>query len=208
MHVEIWSDVICPWCYLGKARFEAALAGFEHRDEVEVTFRSFELDPSRDAVEPLQEMLAARYGAQASAMEDRLSGLVAEAGLEYRLDRQVGNTFDAHRLMHLARERGRENEMVNALFTANFAEARPLFTGDTLLDVAAEAGLERADAARVLAEPAAYADAVRAEEREAAQLGATGVPFFVLDRRFGIAGGQPTEVFAQALERAWGEPAA
>lgn len=208
MHVEIWSDVICPWCYLGKARFEAALAGFEHRDEVEVTFRSFELDPSRDTVEPLQEMLTARYGPQAVEMEERLAGLVAEVGLGYRSDREIGNTFDAHRLMHLARERGLEHRMVDALFKANFADARPLFTGDTLLDVAVEAGLDREDASRVLADPAAYADAVRAEEREAAQLGATGVPFFVLDRRIGVAGGQATEVFAQALERAWSERAA
>ncbi|WIX76472.1 DsbA family oxidoreductase [Amycolatopsis carbonis] len=208
MHVEIWSDVICPWCYLGKARFEAALAGFEHRDEVEVTFRSFELDPSRDTVEPLQKMLTARYGPQAVEMEERLAGLVAEVGLGYRSDREIGNTFDAHRLMHLARERGLERAMVDALFKANFAEARPLFTGDTLLDVAVEAGLDREDASRVLADPAVYADAVRAEEREAAQLGATGVPFFVLDRRIGVAGGQATEVFAQALERAWSERAA
>ncbi|MGW4489680.1 DsbA family oxidoreductase [Amycolatopsis sp. NPDC004368] len=208
MHVEIWSDVVCPWCYLGKARFEAALAGFEHRNEVKVTFRSFELDPSRDTVEPLQDMLVARFGEQAVEMEERLAGLVAEEGLGYRSDRFMGNTFDVHRLLHLARDRGLENEMVNAVFTANFAEARPLFTGDTLLDVAVEAGLDRAEAARVLAEPTAYADAVRAEEREAAQLGATGVPFFVLDRRIGVSGGQPTEVFAQALARAWNERAA
>jgi predicted DsbA family dithiol-disulfide isomerase len=208
MRVEIWSDIVCPWCYLGKARFEAALASFEHRDEVEVTFRAFELDPSRDTVEPVQQLLAGRYGPGAVQMEERLAGLVAAEGLGYRADREVGNTFDAHRLLHLAREQGVENEMVNALFTANFAEARPLFTGDTLLDVATEAGLDRAAAERVLADPAAYAEAVREEEQEAARLGATGVPFFVLDRRFGVAGGQSVEVFAQALEQAWGRRAA
>jgi predicted DsbA family dithiol-disulfide isomerase len=208
MHVEIWSDIICPWCYLGKARFEAALGSFEHRDEVTVTFRSFELDPSRDAVEPLQRMLAGRYGPDAVQMEERMAGLVAAEGLGYRVDREVGNTFDAHRLLHFAREQGVENELVNALFTANFADARPLFTGDTLLEVAAEAGLDRAAAERVLADPAAYAEAVRNEEQEAAQLGATGVPFFVLDRRIGVAGGQSVEVFARALEQAWGQRAA
>src|SRR5215467_3228556 len=103
MHVEIWSDVICPWCYLGKARFDKALAGFEHRDEVRVTFRSFELDPSRTGVEPVQRMLAAKAGPQAAAMEERVAGLVRAEGLGYRLDREVGNTFDAHRLLHLAR---------------------------------------------------------------------------------------------------------
>ncbi|QRP49769.1 DsbA family oxidoreductase [Amycolatopsis sp. FDAARGOS 1241] len=203
MHVEIWSDVICPWCYLGKARFETALAAFEHRDEVRVTFRSFELDPSRSGVEPVQRMLAAKVGPQAAAMEERVAGLVRAEGLGYRLDREVGNTFDAHRLLHLARERGLEPELVDKLFEANFAEARPLFTGDTLLDVAAEAGLDRDEASRVLADTDAYADAVRAEEQDAAGLGATGVPFFVLDRRFGIAGGQPVDVFTRALAQAW-----
>ncbi|WP_329061058.1 DsbA family oxidoreductase [Amycolatopsis sp. NBC_01480] len=208
MHVEIWSDIICPWCYLGKARFEAALGSFEHRDEVTVTFRSFELDPSRDTVEPLQKMLSARYGPDAVQMEERMAGLVAAEGLGYRVDREVGSTFDAHRLLHLAREQGVENELVNALFKANFAEARPLFTGDTLLEVAAEAGLDRTAAERVLADPAAYAEAVREEEQEASRLGATGVPFFVLDRRFGVAGGQSVEVFARALEQAWEQRAA
>jgi predicted DsbA family dithiol-disulfide isomerase len=208
MHVEIWSDIICPWCYLGKARFEAALGSFEHRDEVTVTFRSFELDPSRDTVEPLQKMLAARYGPDAVQMEERMAGLVAAEGLGYRVDREVGSTFDAHRLLHLAREQGVENELVNALFKANFAEARPLFTGDTLLEVAAEAGLDRAAAERVLADPTAYAEAVREEEQEASRLGATGVPFFVLDRQFGVAGGQSVEVFARALEQAWDQRAA
>jgi predicted DsbA family dithiol-disulfide isomerase len=208
MHVEIWSDIICPWCYLGKARFEAALGSFEHRDEVTVTFRSFELDPSRDTVEPLQKMLSARYGPDAVQMEERMAGLVAAEGLGYRVDREVGSTFDAHRLLHLAREQGLENELVNALFKANFAEARPLFTGDTLLEVAAEAGLDRTAAERVLADPAAYAEAVREEEQEASRLGATGVPFFVLDRRFGVAGGQSVEVFARALEQAWEQRAA
>ncbi|MFI5606420.1 DsbA family oxidoreductase [Amycolatopsis sp. NPDC051903] len=203
MHVEIWSDVVCPWCYLGKARFDKALTGFEHRDEVQVTFRSFELDPARSGVEPVQRMLAAKVGPQAAAMEERVAGLVRAEGLGYRLDREVGNTFDAHRLLHLARERGLEHELVEKLFEANFAEARPLFTGDTLLGVAVEAGLDRDEASRVLADAGAYAYAVRAEEQDAARLGATGVPFFVLDRRFGIAGGQSVEVFSQALAQAW-----
>jgi predicted DsbA family dithiol-disulfide isomerase len=203
MRVEIWSDIICPWCYIGKARFEAALAGFEHRDEVEVAYRSFELDPSREGVEPVEEMLAQRYGPQASEMEQRVAALAQGEGLGYRTDRYVGNTFDVHRLLHLAREHGVEHELITALFRANFAEARSLFTGDTLLDLAVEVGLDSEEARRVLQDPTAYADAVRAEEREAAQLGATGVPFFVLDRRLGVSGGQSVDVFTQALRQAW-----
>jgi predicted DsbA family dithiol-disulfide isomerase len=203
--VEIWSDVVCPWCYIGKARFEKALAGFEHRDEVEVEYRSFELDPGRDKhdVEPVRQMLTEKYGPQAHEMEQRVAGLAQGEGLGYRVDREVGSTFDAHRLLHLAREHGLEHELLTAIFEANFADARPLFTGDTLLDVATAVGLGKDDVRQVLDDPTAYADAVRQEEREAAALGATGVPFFVIDRRYGVSGGQSTEVFTRALQEAW-----
>ncbi|MCE7004020.1 DsbA family oxidoreductase [Kibdelosporangium philippinense] len=203
MRVEIWSDVICPWCYIGKARFEQALAEFEHRDEVEVVYRSFELDPSHAGVQPVQDMLVERYGPQASGMEDQVAALAKGEGLGYRTDREVGNTFDLHRVLHVARAKGLEHEMVSALFEANFAQARPIFTDDTVVDVAVEVGLDKADVLRVLADKTVYADDVRAEEREAAQLGARGVPFFVLDRKVGVSGGQPTEVFARALRQAW-----
>jgi len=203
MQVEIWSDVVCPWCYLGKARFEKALAGFEHRDEVTVVYRSFELDPGKVGTEPLLDMLTAKYGPQAAEMEQRVAGLAAEEGLGYRTDREIGNTFDAHRLLHLAREKGLEAETVSALFRANFAEARDVFDAGVLAEVAVEAGLAREDAEAVLGDPERYAEAVRAEEREAGELGAGGVPFFVLGRRFGVSGGQSVEVFSQALERAW-----
>ncbi len=201
--MEIWSDVICPWCYIGKARFDKALAAFEHRDEIQVEFRSFELDPSREKVEPVERMLTQKYGPQAGDMEQRVAQLARDEGLGYRVDREVGNTFTAHRLLHLAREHNLETDLVSAIFEANFAEAQPLFTGDTLLDVAVKTGLPENEVRRVLDDPASYADAVRQEEREAAALGATGVPFFVIDRRLGISGGQSVEVFTQALNRAW-----
>ncbi len=201
--MEIWSDVICPWCYIGKARFEQALADFEHRDQVEVVYRSFELDPSRAGVEPVEDMLAARYGPQASEMEKQVAALAQGEGLGYRTDRVVGNTFDLHRVLLLARDKGLDHEMLTALFEANFAQARPIFTVDTVVDVAVGVGLDKADVLRVLEDKTAYADDVRAEEREAAQLGARGVPFFVLDRKVGVSGGQPTEVFARALRQAW-----
>ncbi|MEV7339912.1 DsbA family oxidoreductase [Streptomyces sp. NPDC093544] len=212
MRVEIWSDIACPWCYVGKARFEKALDAFPHRDEVEVVHRSFELDPNRAKgdIQPVLKMLTKKYGmseAQARAGEENLGTQAAAEGLEYRTrDRDHGNTFDMHRLLHFAKAQGRQDELIGALYRANFAEERSVFGDDErLVELAVAAGLE-ADAAReVLADPAAYADDVRADEREAAELGANGVPFFVLDRKYGVSGAQPAEVFAQALTQAWGE---
>ncbi|MGC0332817.1 putative DsbA family dithiol-disulfide isomerase [Streptomyces sp. SAI-170] len=213
MRVEIWSDIACPWCYVGKARFEKALAAFPHRDQVEVVHRSFELDPGRAKGDagPVIPMLARKYGmseAQAEAAEDNVGAQAHAEGLEYRTrGRDHGNTFDMHRLLHFAKEQGRQDELIQLLYRANFAEERSVFTeGDErLVELAVEAGLD-ADAARaVLADEDAYADEVRADEREAAQLGANGVPFFVLDRTYGVSGAQPAEVFTQALAQAWGE---
>ncbi|MER5524415.1 DsbA family oxidoreductase [Streptomyces sp. NPDC002677] len=212
MRVEIWSDIACPWCYVGKARFEKALAAFPHRDEVEVVHRSFELDPGRakDDVQPVLAMLTKKYGmsaAQAQAGEDNLGAQAAAEGLDYQTHgRDHGNTFDMHRLLHFAKEQGRQDELIQLLYRANFAEERSLFTEgvERLVELAVAAGLD-ADAVRgVLADPARYADDVRADEREAAELGANGVPFFVLDRKYGVSGAQPAEVFTQALGQAWG----
>ncbi|MEU0117828.1 DsbA family oxidoreductase [Streptomyces bobili] len=213
MRVEIWSDIACPWCYVGKARFEKALDAFPHRDQVEVVHRSFELEPGRAKgdVTPVLAMLSKKYGmseAQAQAGEDDLGAQAAAEGLDYRTrDRDHGNTFDMHRLLHFAKGQGRQDELIQLLYRANFAEERSLFVeGDErLVGLAVEAGLDADDARKVLADPAAYADEVRADEAEAARLGANGVPFFVLDRTYGISGAQPAEVFAQALTQAWGE---
>ncbi|MEU6662721.1 DsbA family oxidoreductase [Streptomyces sp. NPDC046821] len=212
MRVEIWSDIACPWCYVGKARFEKALAAFPHRDAVEVVHRSFELDPTRakgdsGAVIP---MLAQKYGMtedQARAAERNLGENAASEGLDYLTEgRDHGNTFDMHRLLHLAKEHGRQDELIGLLYRANFAEERSVFTDadEHLVSLAVEAGLDADEARAVLADPDRYADDVRADEREAAELGANGVPFFVLDRAYGVSGAQPAEVFTQALEQAWG----
>jgi predicted DsbA family dithiol-disulfide isomerase len=212
MRVEIWSDIACPWCYVGKARFEKALDAFPHRDEVEVVHRSFELDPGRAKgdIQPVITMLTKKYGmseAQAQAGEENLGTQAAAEGLAYRTrDRDHGNTFDMHRLLHLAKARGRQDELIGLFYKANFAEERTVFGDDErLVELAVAAGLDADEARRVLADPAAYADDVRADEREAAELGANGVPFFVLDRTYGVSGAQPAEVFAQALTQAWGE---
>ncbi|MER6184510.1 DsbA family oxidoreductase [Streptomyces sp. NPDC001652] len=213
MRVEIWSDIACPWCYVGKARFEKALEAFPHRDQVEVVHRSFELDPNRAKgdVQPVIAMLTKKYGmsaAQAQAGEENLGTQAAAEGLEYRTrDRDHGNTFDMHRLLHLAKARGRQDELIQIFYRANFAEERSVFAEgeERLVELAVAAGLDAEDARKVLADPTAYADDVRADEREAAELGANGVPFFVLDRKYGVSGAQPAEVFTQALTQAWGE---
>ncbi|MFI6118328.1 DsbA family oxidoreductase [Streptomyces sp. NPDC051064] len=209
MRVEIWSDIACPWCYVGKARFEKGLAGFDYRDEVEVVHRSFELDPGRAKgdTELVIDMLAQKYGRspeEARAMEGNVAANAQAEGLGYRTEgRDHGNTFDIHRLLHLAKARGRQDELLTLVYRANFAEERSVFDDAVLADLAVEAGLDADEARTVLADPEAYADDVRADEREAAELGANAVPFFVLDRRYGISGGQPAEVFVQALEQAW-----
>ncbi|MBP2472169.1 putative DsbA family dithiol-disulfide isomerase [Crossiella equi] len=207
MRVEIWFDVICPWCYLGNARLGHALAGFAHRDEVEVVHRSFELDPSRtpSEVESVERMLAAKYGPGAAEMEQRVAGLARGEGLPFQVGRDVGGTLDVHRLLHLARERGRAHEFTAAAFDTYFGRGQGVFAAADLVRVAEEAGLSTEDARSVLADPEAYLAAVRADEREARRLGVTGVPFVVLDGRLAVPGAQSAEVYGQALAQAWSD---
>jgi predicted DsbA family dithiol-disulfide isomerase len=207
MRVDIWSDVVCPWCYVGKARFEKALASFPHRDEVEVTFRSFELDPGAavGGHETNLAMISKKFGMprpQAIEMEERVAGLARAEGLEYQLERPNGNTFDLHRVLHLASATGRQDEAVNALYQANFGQARQVFDRDVLIEVATGAGLDEGEVRKVL-DSDQYADAVRADEAQAHALGATGVPFFVFDMKIGVSGAQATETFTRALAQAW-----
>jgi predicted DsbA family dithiol-disulfide isomerase len=211
LKVEIWSDVVCPWCYIGKRRFEGALSRFEHADQVEVEWKSYELNPTAGPHREgrtLAEGLAKKYGvslAQAQAMNDRVTAAAAELGLEYRLDiAQPGNTFDAHRLSHLAKERGLGIEMEEKLFSAYFLEGRAIGKAETLVEIAVEAGLPKADAEAVLASDQ-YATNVRADEQESAQLGIQGVPFYVINRKYGVSGAQPEDLFLQALSQAWSE---
>lgn len=209
MRVEIWSDISCPWCYVGEARFEKALAAFPHRDQVEVVHRSYELDPGRrkGENEPIVELLQSRYGwskARALANEQNLTQLSAAEGLPYVQDRDHGNTFDMHRLLHLAKEHGLQEALLRRFYRANFGEQRSVFEGDErLVELAVEVGLDPDAVRAVLADPKAHADQVRADEREATQLGVSSVPFFVFDRTQGVAGAQSVGAFTQALEKAW-----
>jgi predicted DsbA family dithiol-disulfide isomerase len=207
MRVDIWSDVVCPWCYIGKARFEQALSDFTHRDEVEVVFRSFELDPDypKDERETAVSMLSRKYGipeAQARAADARVAELAAAEGLGFDSGRPVGNTFDIHRVIHLGREKGLQQELITAVNKAYFAQGRQVFDRDVITEVAAGAGLD-ASAVRDVLDGDAYADAVRQDELEARQLEIGGVPFFAFDMALGVSGAQPAETFSSALNQAW-----
>jgi predicted DsbA family dithiol-disulfide isomerase len=213
MRVEIWADIACPWCYVGRARFDRGLAAFAHRDQVEVVHRSYELNPqAENGNVPIIDAVAAQYGRtreQQVAREEQAAAMAASVGLDFRIGGRVfGNTFDVHRLIHFARTHGLQDRLLDLAFRANFAQERSIYDRQTLLDVAAEAGLDAEEAREVLDDPEAYAEQVRADEHLAAELGAGGVPFFVLDRRYGVSGVQSAEMFTRALEQAWTEQAA
>ena len=210
MRVEIWSDVVCPWCYLGKRRFERALESFKHADEVEVTYRSFELDPSapKDATTPTAGMLASKYGMtpeQARDAQGQMEERAAEDGLTFRMsDLRSGNTRDAHRLLHLAKDRDRQADLVERLYRGYFSEQLSIFDHSVLTKLAADAGLDRNEAADVLASED-YEPAVETDEAMASTLGVTGVPFFVIDRRYAFSGAQPADAMTQLLDEVWAE---
>jgi predicted DsbA family dithiol-disulfide isomerase len=217
MRIEIWSDVVCPWCYIGKRRLERALAAFPHADEVEVVYRSFELDPSAPRHEHGGErelttpVLARKYGqseAQMRRMQEQLIATAAEEGLAFRLLENVHtNTVDAHRLLHLALEIGGpalQRELKEAMLAAYFSRAEDVGDPAVLRRLATGAGLDAARVDEVLAGDE-FADAVEADIAQARAYGAGGVPFHVVDGRYGVSGAQPSEVFGQVLERAWSE---
>jgi predicted DsbA family dithiol-disulfide isomerase len=206
VQVEIWADVVCPWCYIGKRRFEAALAQFPHREDVQVVHRSFQLDPSapRGVTRPTRDALAEKYGgANLDQMFARVEGVAAAEGLDYHLARGTsGNTVDAHRVLHAAAAAGLSDKAWELFYRAYFTESRSVFDRDSLVGLAAEAGLSREVAEGVL-DSDDFASAVEDDTRTATALGATGVPFFVADRRIGVAGAQPVEVLLGMLEQAW-----
>ncbi|MZE70465.1 DsbA family oxidoreductase [Streptomyces sp. SID5789] len=214
MRVEMWTDVACPWCYVGRKHFSEGLAAFEHRDRVEVVHRSFELNPdAENGTVPIIDAVAAQYGRtreQQVAREEQAAAMANAVGLDFRVGGRVfGNTFDVHRLSHFAGTRGLQGEFLDHAFRVNFAEEASIYDRETLVGLAVAAGLEEAEVREVLDHPDAFAEEVRSDERLAAELGAGGVPFFVMDRRYGVSGVQPPGMFTQALEQAWADrPAA
>ncbi|MEU1623480.1 DsbA family oxidoreductase [Streptomyces sp. NPDC005722] len=210
MHVEIWSDISCSWCFIGKARFEKALAAFPHRDAVQVVHRSFELDPRLTHTRSTTGVAHARkYGmtpSQARAAEEYLAAIARNEGLGYLVDfRDHGNTFDLHRLLHLAAAHGVQDELLTLFYEGNFASQRSIYDSEYQVELAVRAGLDEAEVRRVLADKRAYARQVRRDETEAAQVGITGVPFLVIDRKYAVSGAQPAESFRDVLRRAWAD---
>ena len=208
MDIEIWSDIACPWCYVGKRRFEAALAAFEHRDDVAVTWRSFELDPTAPAQRSVDSAthLAQKYGMsrdEALASQRKLAEVAAGDGLDMRAHLvRGGNTFDAHRLVQLAKDNGVQDAMKERLMRAYHTEGESIGDADTLARLALEVGLPEDDVRDVLATDR-YATDVREDERTATALGINAVPFFVVDRRMGAAGAHPPEALGELLRRGW-----
>jgi len=208
LKIEIWTDVYCPWCYIGKRRLEKALQQFEHADQVEITWRSYQLDPGspRQFEGTINDYLVAHKGIdheQAESMHAKLTAMAAGEGLDYRFDlAQVGNSFDAHRLIHLAAKRKLAYQMQERLMHAYFTEGQPISDLDTLIQLATEVGLDAEEVRSALGSDT-YAAEVRADIQQARAIGIRGVPFFLFEERYAVSGAQPTEVFIQALERTW-----
>jgi predicted DsbA family dithiol-disulfide isomerase len=210
MKIEVWSDIACPWCYIGKRRLDTALSGFAHASDVEVVWRSFQLDPDAPRVSDmnLNDILSKKHGfppAQAVAMNEQMRQLGAREGLTYRFDiARYGNSFDAHRLVHLARQHGLQSAMEDRLFAAYFGEGKAIGDQDTLLALSLEAGLPEAEVRELLAGNA-FADQVRADTEEARRLNVRGVPLVVIDEKYALPGAQSVKVINDALRQAWTE---
>jgi predicted DsbA family dithiol-disulfide isomerase len=212
LRIDVWSDIACPWCFVGKRRLERALQEFPHADEVEVVWHAFELDPSapaeRDPAVSHAARLAKKYGIsveQARANSERLIQIARAEGITFDFERiRSGNTFDAHRLVHLGRQRGLQNQVKERLLKAYLEEGALMSDRGTLVRLAGEAELDEGEAADVLASDL-LADAVRADETHARELGISGVPCFVLDNRFAVSGAQSPPIMLSALHQAWTE---
>ncbi|MBS4202015.1 DsbA family oxidoreductase [Bacillus sp. FJAT-49732] len=211
MKIEVWSDFVCPFCYIGKRRLEEALSKFPHRDKVEVAFRSFELDPNtpKEQNENIHEILAVKYGMsvdEAKRMNEGVGEQAKTVGLTFNFEHMVPtNTFDAHRLAHFAKLQGKDAALTEVLLKAYFTDSKKLSDKETLEDLAVTVGLEREQVMSVLNDENAFADDVRYDERTAQQIGVRGVPFFVINQKYAISGAQATETFLGALEKVWQE---
>jgi len=208
MHIDIWSDIVCPWCFLGKRRLEKALASFEGKADVTITHRAFQLDPTkpRGQTANRRTMLMSKYRLtedRVREMDHNMEVMAAAEGLEYHLTEkgQTGNTLDAHRLVQLAKGHDREDQMLERLYKAYFNEQRSVFDVESLVSLAVGEGLDAAEVREAL-ESDRYLEDVRRDLEKARMLGVTGVPFFVIDGRYGISGAQATDVFSRALTMA------
>ncbi|CAM4097242.1 DsbA family oxidoreductase [Lederbergia lenta] len=211
MKIEIWSDFVCPFCYIGKRRLEEALTQFENRDEVKLEFKSFELDPNspKDSKQSMQEVLASKYGMSIEKAKEMNAGIgeqAASVGLTFNFDNmKPTNTFDAHRLAHFAKKLGKDAQLTEKLLYAYFTESKNVADKDVLADIAETVGVTREEALTVLNDEQAYADDVRFDQKTAQQIGVRGVPFFVINQKYAISGAQTPETFLGAIQKAWTE---
>jgi predicted DsbA family dithiol-disulfide isomerase len=211
MKIEVWSDFVCPFCYIGKRRLEEAIATFPGKDQVEVEFKSFELDPNAKLYSGtgINEALAKKYGMSIEEAKRANEGIGSQAegvGLEFNFDdMKPTNTLDAHRLAKFAATVGKEKEMTEKLLASYFTESKLISDHDVLVEIAQSAGLEREETLAVLNDATKFANDVRIDEALAQQMGVTGVPFFVINQKYSISGAQPTETFKRALQQVWEE---
>ena len=210
MIVEIWSDILCPWCYIGKREFDSALAQFKHKEQLQVIWKSFELDPSakKDYDGNLYDLLSSKYNIPVAKAREMTGALVARAkqtGLVYNMDAaQATNSLDAHRLIHLAMKHGLQEKVIEGLSAAYLTEGRHIGHHETLVEIGVSAGLDADEISSILNSDD-YTEEVRKDEYEAQNLRIKGVPFFLIDRKYSISGAQPKEVFLEALEKIWNE---
>ncbi|MED0963259.1 DsbA family oxidoreductase [Bacillus paramycoides] len=211
MKIEVWSDFVCPFCYIGKRRLEMALEQFPHRDDVEVEFKSFELDPNTPIYSgtSISEVIAAKYGIsveEANRNNIQIGNNAASIGLSFNFEEmKPTNTFDAHRLAKFAKDQGKEKEITENLLFAYFTESRNLSDAETLSTIAETSGLDKKEALNVINNKNAYANEVRIDEAIAQQYKITGVPYFIVNQKYAISGAQPLEAFVGTLQQVWEE---
>jgi predicted DsbA family dithiol-disulfide isomerase len=211
MKIEVWSDYVCPFCYIGKRRLEEALEQFPHKDQVEVEFKSFELDPNspKNIDQSIHEVLAKKYGMSLEQAKQANQGVGQQAetvGLTFNFDEmKPTNTFDAHRLAKFAKTQGKEASVSEKLLQAYFTDSKHIGNIETLADIAEASGLNRQEAVDVLRDTNAYANDVRKDESLAQQYGVRGVPYFVINQKYAISGAQPAQTFIGALQKVWEE---
>lgn len=210
MKIEIWSDVMCPFCYIGKKRFDTALEKFPHKDEVEVEWKSYQLNPhlTTQSGKTINEYLAEHKGIsieEARSLNEHVTAMAAEVGLTYKMDQAVvANSFMAHRMTHFAKTKGKQSELEELLFKSYFTEGKNIDDIDTLLQLGEEIGLDKNELKSIL-ESNQFAEDVQKDIYEAHQVGLKGVPFFVYNNQYGISGAQPKELFEQTLQQAYDE---
>lgn len=210
MIIDVWADVVCPWCFIGHRRLQRALEVFAERDQVVIRHRAYQLQPEISDVVPTKQLLAQKFGApesQIAQMQAHVCAIADGEGLCYKLDETLsGNTLDAHRLLLMAATLGKQDALLEAMFHGYFELGRPLFLPEDLLAITDEVGIDH-DLAKAILESDQYLNEVEEDAKMARALGANGVPFFVFDMKFGISGAQPLEAFTQTLESAWKESA-